>query len=332
MKTINILVTDGAIGSAVMAILDMVGDSNQFWKMLHPASTEPLLKAEIYSNTGEQFTCSNGIVLAAKPLEQYKAADAVIVSSFYAFDKKSLDYFLTQTASLGPVVQQEHARGALVASFCSGTFALAATGLLDNRHSTTVWWMKNLFRNHFPSIELRLDDLVVECGTIITGGATTSIHNVLLRVIEKLVDPHFSAQLAKIFLIDRNRLSQLAFMDPNFIINSADAVVDEIQTWMVQNYEGSISLDDICEQFAITKRTLNRRFKASSGETPLNFLQRVRIEQAKHYLETTNLPIERVVEKVGYEDPASFRKLFSAQTQLTPKAYRQRFGYRVQVG
>jgi len=332
MKTINVLVTDGAIGSSVMSILDMVGDSNKFWKMLHPASSEPLLSVTIYSNTGEQFTCSNGMVLPAKPIEQYQSADAVIVSSFYAFDKASLGIFLKRTASLTEVIQQEAERGAYIASFCSGTFALAATGLLDNRHSTTVWWMKNLFHEHFPSIELRLDDLVVECDKIITGGATTSIHNVLLRLIEKLVNPQFSAQLAKIFLIDRNRLSQLAFMDPNFIINSADSVVDEIQTWMMQHYEDNISLDDICEQFAITKRTLNRRFKASSGETPLNFLQRVRIEQAKHYLETTNLPIERVVEKVGYEDPASFRKLFSAQTQLTPKAYRQRFGYRVQVG
>lgn len=330
MPVINLLVTDNVVGSAVMGIMDSVEFCNRFWMMLNPKNPDPVLSVRIYSNQGTSFVCSNGIRLPAIPLADYEPGDAVFIGSFYAYDQNSMEIFLKKVTPFNEVLTKEYERGAYLVSYCTGTFALAASGLLANRQATTVWWMKNLFRNFFPDIDLVFDELVVESDRIITGGATTSISNVFLKIVENLVSPQFAAQLSKLLLLDRNRLSQRAFMDPAFIINTKDSLVDDIQTWMFNNYQGDISLDLICDKFAVTKRTLNRRFKASCGETPLHYLQRIRVERAKHFLETTNMPVERIVEKVGYEDPASFRKLFVAQTQLTPKNYRQRFSYGAQ--
>lgn len=331
MKTINLLVTDNAIASACLGIVDMVQFTNQLWQNLHPADPQPLLQAKMYALKGNSFVCSGGLTIPALPLSSYQPGDLVIFSPAYVYDKPRMEAYLAQTQGFHALLQQELQRGALLGAYCSATFALANTGLLNGQTATTVWWMRSLFASYFPEVSLNFNDLVVESGQFLTGGPTTSIGNVFLRVIERFTSVRFSSQVAKLFLLDRNRLSQQAFMDLSFMVNPSDSLVENIQDWMFEHYQEEVSLDLICDKFAVTKRTLNRRFKASCQETPLNYLQRIRVEKAKQYLETTDLPVETIVEKVGYQDPASFRKLFTAQTQLTPKNYRQRFSF-TQVG
>lgn len=330
MKTINLLASNNAVGSSLLGVIDFVDFANTFWRYLHPTDKKPLLAYRLYAWNGEQIQLSNGLKIDALPLSKYKPAEVDFLISSFVTNTESLNLFLHSAQVFKPILKQAVASEGLVVSYCTGTFGLASCGILDNRSATTVWWLANQFQSHFPKVNLDLDELVVQDENVITGGATTSYFNVCLRVLERLTNELFAGKLAKLLLMDRQRLSQRAFIDSGFIVNKQDELVERIQAWMLENYNQAITLERLCDQFNVTKRTLNRRFKASCNETPMSYLQKIRIEQAKHYLETTGMAVERIVEKVGYSDTASFRKLFVNQTQLTPKVYRQRFSIQPQ--
>ena len=135
----------------------------------------------------------------------------------------------------------------------------------------------------------------------------------------------FARQIGKIMLADPNRSSQIPYMDLSVGQQHTDTLIANVQKHLIKSLAEPFSLEALAEQFHLTKRTLLRRFKAALDDTPLNYLQRLRIEHAKRLLETTNTPIEQIVLQVGYEDMSSFRKLFINYTELTPSQYRHKF-------
>ena len=134
-----------------------------------------------------------------------------------------------------------------------------------------------------------------------------------------------AAQMARIILVDPNRASQIPFMSLQQLKGHKDEQIGKIQQWMQSNLSETFSLDELAERFSLTKRTLMRRFKQAVGDTPVNYLQRLRVEEAKRLLETSAISFEVIVNKVGYGDVSTFRKLFVQLTQLSPKVYRERF-------
>lgn len=323
---IAVLATDNCIASQALGIIDFFDFANTTWTYLNPGVEGKLFQCHLYGNTNK-LNCSNGFTLPCGSVDELEPADGVIMVASYTDNNHELNEYLYRSCEYDAFLKQSVVREVPVASYCSGTFALAHSGILDNQKATTVWWMKNLFERRFSSVELVMDELVVESGGILTGGATTAFYNVCLLVMEKLTSPEFASQLGKVLLVDRHRLSQQAYMNPELLLGQSDELVGKIQKWIQQNFDQPLSLEYICDQFALTKRTLIRRFKAETRDTPMHYLQKIRVERAKSMLETTSLPVERIVEKVGYEDTASFRKLFLHQTQLTPRQYRQRFAH-----
>ncbi|MDF2179075.1 helix-turn-helix domain-containing protein [Aliiglaciecola sp. CAU 1673] len=326
-KKIAILATDNAMGSTLMAAVDFFAFANSFWRYLHPLEQQVPFETAVYKAGGGNIQCSNGFVLPCQDLSALKDADALISVAAYTYDKGGFREYLTELQPALSTLREAKARGTWLVSHCTGTFSLGEAGVLDNEQATSCWWMKDIFSERYPKVHLRMDEIVVTSNRVITGGATTSFPNVCLKLLEELIGVQFANGLGKLMLLDRQRLSQQTFMDPTLVIRHRDSLIEQVQDWMLANYAEQVSLDALCDKFAVTKRTLIRRFKAATGETPLAYLQQVRVEQAKNLLAGTDMPVERIVEKVGYGDPASFRKLFVAQTQLTPKAYRQRFSY-----
>jgi len=326
MFQIAILATENCVASQAIGIMDFFDFCNSAWQFLHKDKSLKPFNYQLFGS-GEQIQCSNGILLNCKPMAQANPMDAVFVVAAYADDKPSLSNFLSQSCAFDDYLIQAVKHDVPVASYCAGAFALAHSGVLEKGKATTSWWMKNLFQQRYADIELIMDQLVVEHNGVITGGATTAYFNVCLLVLEKLTSPEFALQMSKILLIDRHRLSQQAYMNTSMLIGKQDCLIDDIQQWMLQHYAEGFSLEGLCQQFSLSKRTLLRRFKQGTGDTPLQYLQKIRVEKAKEMLESTHLAVERIVERVGYEDPASFRKLFLQLTQLTPRQYRQRFSH-----
>lgn len=327
MKTINILAPANCVISSLFGIIDFTRFCNTFWKYLHPDNAGDLFRCEVYSIDGNTIQDASGFSINARSLEEYQSGDAVFLVSAFAHNQQAIETYIEQVSTAKDIIQAEFQADKLIASYCTGTFGIAAAGILDDAPATTVWWLKNLFGEYFPKVHLTMDELVVCHNNVITGGATTSYFNVCMTILEKMTNEIFAMQMSKLLLLDKQRLSQQPFIDSSFILNKKDKLVEDIQDWMIKNYSNESSLDMICHLFAVSKRTLIRRFKNACGETPLNYLQKIRVEKAKHYLESTNLSVDQIVHKVGYEDVASFRKLFTALTQLSPKKYRERFSY-----
>lgn len=324
MKQIAILANNNSISSDVFALLDYFDYCNVLWALQQPEAVAPLFHCYLVSPDGQPLSLKPGVQLSVQP-HVWQQADALILPAAYAYHRNELAALASQSAAYYPGLHQAAANGSLIAASCTGTYILAGSGLLDHRSATSSWFFKDVFQSLFPDVHLQLNKLLVQDGNLLTAGATTSYVNLCLALTEQLAGEHFARQMAKIMLTDPNRTSQVPYMDLSIGQQHNDALIKQVQAHLAKQLAEPFALEPLAQQFHLTKRTLLRRFKAALNDTPLNYLQRLRVEQAKRLLETTKAPIEQIVLQVGYEDVSSFRKLFLQYTELTPSQYRQKF-------
>ncbi|MGP9800641.1 GlxA family transcriptional regulator [Rheinheimera sp. NSM] len=324
MKQIAILAHNNSISSDLFALLDYFEYCNVLWALQQPQAVAPLFHCYLVSPDARPLTLKQGVQLPVQP-HAWQQADALILPAAYAYRRSELAALAAQSAAYYPGLRQAAASGSLIAASCTGTYSLAGSGLLDHRNATSSWFFKDVFQSLFPDVHLQLNKLLVQDGKLLTAGATTSYINLCLALTEQLAGEQFARQMAKIMLTDPNRTSQVPYMDLSIGQQHNDTLIKQVQAHLTSHLAQPFALERLSEQFHLTKRTLLRRFKAALDDTPLNYLQRLRVEQAKRLLETTNAPIEQIVLQVGYEDVSSFRKLFLQYTELTPGQYRQKF-------
>lgn len=220
---------------------------------------------------------------------------------------------------------QQHQAGALLASACVGACLLAQTGLLDGRLVTTHWLLCDYFKAHFPAVQLNLDAVVIEEPDLITAGGMMAWLDLGLRIIRRYYGAGLVAQLNH-YLVwdggDREQRYYRRFQPPK---QHGDVAIEKLQVWLEANFQQHILLSELATMTAMSERTLQRRFLQATQLTCTQYVQLLRIEKARELLETTHLPIEQIIWQIGYEDRASFNKLFKKQTGLSPLQYRQRF-------
>jgi transcriptional regulator GlxA family with amidase domain len=216
-------------------------------------------------------------------------------------------------------------RGAHLASVCTGAFLLAATGLLNGRAATTHWAFTDLFREYFPLVDLQPERMITDEGKIYCSAGFTAAIDLSLYLVEKYCGLNVARDSAKALLYDLNRNSQLPYSSFRFPKNHTDTSVLEVQTWIENHYSQKVSYQDLAKQFGLSQRSLERRFKAAIGMTPLNYLHQVRVEASKMLLEESVKSFDEITWQVGYGDGGFFRKVFVKETGLRPMAYRQRF-------
>lgn len=224
-----------------------------------------------------------------------------------------------------PWIMKQYQQGAEVASFCTGAFLLAATGLLNGRRATThVLATYDLARN-FPQIDVQPEEVVTHDGGIYTSGGATNTFHLLLYLVEKYCNREVAVQIAKLFAIDmdRDRQSYFATFLPSK--DHTDPLVANAQQRMEEKYNKPATIEEIIGDIPSSRRNFVRRFKQATGITPIEYLQRTRLEGAKKLLEKTNQSISEVMYNSGYNDVKSFRQLFKKGVGLTPKEYRDKF-------
>lgn len=331
MKTIYILAAGNVVAGGIISFLDVFSFCNTYWRRMNPGISEDLFHCHVISPDGNPVNTNQGIQVPAIGLEEPEdilKADAVILASAFVTNREEFQHYLEDFTPLFKPLTLFAASEKPLAAYCSGTMMLAASGLLNGRRATTVWWLSEMFERNFPKVSLCLEHLVVSDGHLHTAGATTSNLSLALHIIGLLAGEQVANQMAKILLISPNRSSQQPFMNMALAVdghNHKDELVTKIQNWMQQHIQQSFLLDEVADKFAVGKRTLIRRFKKALNETPASYMQRLRVDEAKRLLETTELALEQIVERVGYEDVSSFRKLFIQLTSLSPRAYRQKF-------
>lgn len=225
-------------------------------------------------------------------------------------------------------VRARYNEGAMVCSVCTGSIFLAEAGLLDGLEATTHWSTAGLFRARYPAVRLRPERILCPAGEghrILTGGGSSSWQDLALALIGRFCGAPEAVRIAKLFVLGDRSDGQLPFATMSRPAYHEDAVIADCQTWLADHYAAPNPVRRLVERSGLPERTFKRRFKAATGYTPVEYVQSLRVEEAKQLLETTDEPTDAVALAVGYEDPAYFRRLFKRSTGITPARYRQRF-------
>lgn len=228
-------------------------------------------------------------------------------------------------------IQRLHAGGTLTASVCAGSFLLAAAGILDGREATTHWNLADEFGRRFPQVKLRPERMLVDGGDFICAGGVTAYLDLALYLIRRFRSAEEAGALARLMLIDPHRERQTPYSMGGFRKNHGDSAILAVQDWLEQHYAEPCPVSALADRANMGERTFLRRFHAATGETSVAYLQRLRMEAARRLLETTAQGVEEITAAVGYQDAASFRKLFRSLTGMSPAAYRDRFSLRSPV-
>jgi transcriptional regulator GlxA family with amidase domain len=224
-----------------------------------------------------------------------------------------------------PWIRAQHARGAEVASLCIGAFLLASSGLLDGKKCSTHWLFAHDFRRMFPAVTLVTDRIVTEERRVFTSGGANSYWNLLLYLVEKHTDRAMAILAAKFFAIEIDRNNQSAFMMFNGQKGHEDEPIRQAQAFIEDNVAEKIAVDDLASRFAIGRRNFERRFKKATNNTPVEYIQRVKIEVAKKGLESGRKNVNEVMYDVGYSDVKAFRAVFKKVTGLSPVEYKNKY-------
>ena len=213
-----------------------------------------------------------------------------------------------------------HSRGTMLAASCASTFLLAETGLLDGRRATTTWWFAPLFRQRYPAVELMAEQMVVADWPIATGGAAMAQMDLMLAIVGRFAGPSLARACANYLLLDGRR-SQAPFMAINYLA-SQDPKIAKAEKWARDNIARDFSIEELAGAVALAPRTFARRVAATCGVSPIQFVQRIRLETARFLLETTRLPVDEIARKVGYAEPSTLRRLIRRDTKHPPGHFR----------
>ncbi len=257
-------------------------------------------------------------------LDEAGAADVVLVTDLLLpVDADPRGRWPAEIAWL----RERFEEGATLCSVCTGSVVLAEAGLLDGLEATTHWSAVELFRRWYPAVRLRPERILCPAGDghrIVTSGGATSWEELALYLIARFCGTTEALRIAKIFVMGDRSEGQLPFAVAHRPKRSSDAVIGACQAWVAEHYDAPNPVAGMVRQSGLSERTFARRFRLATGYAPLEYVQTLRIEEAKHLLETSELPTDAVAQAVGYDDPAFFRQLFKRRVGVTPARYRQR--------
>ena len=217
-----------------------------------------------------------------------------------------------------------HARGARIASICSGAFVLAQTGLLDGRRATTHWQAADALQRHFPRITVDPSVLYVDAGQVLTSAGAAAGLDLCLHLVRRDFGAALAAQVARASVMPLERAGGQA----QFIVPSTPedpGSLAPLLAWLDRNLEHPLTASIVARRAGLSVRSLHRHFQAQVGLTPARYVARQRVLRAQHLLETTRLDIERIAERTGFASASVLRAHFSQQTGTSPLAWRRSF-------
>lgn len=251
----------------------------------------------------------------------------IIVPAFNVHYKKVIE----ENKKLIAWISKQYGNGAEVASTCTGAFMLAAAGLLDGKVCSTHWAAEEKFRDTFPNVKLHTEKLITDENGIYTNGGGYSFLNLIIYLVEKYYGRETAIYCAKVFQIEIDRQSQSAFTIFTGQKLHGDEMVVEAQAYIESKLHEKISVDDLSSMFLVGRRNFDRRFVKATGNTPLEYVQRVKIESAKKAFEISRKTINEVMHEVGYSDVKAFREVFRKITGMSPLEYRNKYNKKAWV-
>jgi transcriptional regulator GlxA family with amidase domain len=319
VKQVTIVVPEGNPHlSSTAGSFEILNRANTYWQQL---GNKSMMQIRLAGFVTEQKSTPGFFSVYPTDIEKIKKTDLLIIPSVSNDYEKAI----SKNAALINWIREQYKKGSEIASICTGAFLLAATGLLEGKNCSTHWNACNDFRRLFPNIHLQADKLItVEPGMYTNGGAYSFL-NLMLFLVEKYFDRQTAIYCSKIFQIEMDRTSQSPFFIFQGQKKHGDELVCQAQIYIEENMSEKISFGELALKLAISRRNFDRRFVKATGNTPVEYLQRVKVEIAKRNLENGRKSIFEVMHEVGYSDDKAFREVFKKITGLSPLDYRAKY-------
>lgn len=321
MKNVTILAMFNTMASTITGPMDIFYQAGILWNFFNREKVTPHFKVKIATSNGAPFRCLNGVrMIPEMAMGDVQETDLIIISSILDIDRT-----LEVQGEVIDWLIERHQAGTHIATICTGAFVLAETGLLDGKTATTHWGYADQFHKRYPQIELKPDRLITDEGDLFCSGGYHAGIDLSLYLVEKYCGHAVALQSAKSTIADIGRKTQAPYAIFQFQKDHRDDRILAVQEWIESNFRQNFNYDHLSREHGMSRRTFERRFKSATGDTPLNYQQRIRVEAAKRLLEEKRQSFEEITRQVGYEDSSSFRKVFIKQTGLRPTEYRQKF-------
>lgn len=319
MKQITVLIPDCNVNlNSVAGAYEILVRANEFWQR---AGNRSRLSIQIAGNVSKMKMDDGYFTIHPSPLSKIKKTDLVIIPSIFADYGKAI----RDNKYIIDWIYKQYKGGSEVASMCSGAFLLAATGLLDGKTCSTHWNAVDEFKRMFPKVTIAGDKVITSEFGIYTNGGGYSFLNLVLYLVEKIFDRPTAVFCSKIFQIDIERTTQSPFTIFHVQKGHGDELISRAQSYIESNINSKFSFEELASLLAISRRNFDRRFVKATGNTPVEYLQRVKVEAAKKDLERSSKAIFEIMTDVGYADDKAFREVFRKVTGLSPLDYRNKY-------
>ena len=323
MIEVTVLVLDGTFSSTAIGPMEVFRHAGALWNILTGGRPVPRFRVTTASVGGRAVRCDGPIqIRPAAALTAIRKTELIFVPS----TGPSVDDMVERNAPVVPWLQRWHKRGAAIASVCSGVGLVAATGLLDGKRATTHWALADRFREKYPKVRWMPEMMVTEDHGFYCGGGVNASLDLALYLVERFCGHDVAMQSAKALLIETPRAWQAGFAIVPLKTEHSDEAISNAQEWLHQNFHRTFPLEAPAGRVGMSLRNFVRRFKHATGDSPLAYLQKLRIAAAKRLLEGDHRKMQEIGDAVGYQDVAFFRQLFERHTGVSPSAYRRRFG------
>jgi transcriptional regulator GlxA family with amidase domain len=323
MKDITVLLLDQMFSSTATGPMEVFRHAGLLWNILTGTKKAPRFQVTTASADGRPVNCDGGIkIQPSRALQDVGETDLIFVPAAWM----SVDGVVELNAPIVRWLKRRSARGVAVASVCSGVGLVAAAGLLDGKRATTHWGLAERFRQRYPRVKWMPELMVTEDRGFYCGGGVNASLDLSIYLVERFCGHEIAMQTAKALLIETRRAWQSGFAIIPLKTDHSDDAISSAQEWIHKNFAKTFPLEDPARSVGMSVRNFVRRFKQATGDSPLVYLQKLRIAAAKRILESNHRSVQEISEAVGYQDIAFFRALFQRHTGVSPSAYRERFG------
>ena len=315
---VSIVVFPECDPSIVYGVFDTLWAAGRAWAHIKGGG-QPLFEPRLVAAEAGPMALVTGVsVIPQDAIADVRRTDIVFVPNVMIDTAENVRMLDRRTIGW---IREMHAGGAQLCAACGGVLVLAEAGLLDGGQATTHWAYAPLFRQLFPNVTLHVERLLVQSGpghNVVCSGGASSWQDLALLLVAKHGGTEEAIRMSKLFLYQWHRDGQLPYASMVQNANHGDGIILHCQQWVAQHYERQDIIAQLVRESGLPKRSFDRRFRAATGYSPLAYIQTLRVEEAKQLLETSTVAVENVGREVGYEDAASFRRLFRRLTGMAP--------------
>ncbi|MBT8145420.1 MAG: helix-turn-helix domain-containing protein [Gammaproteobacteria bacterium] len=314
---ISFIALERALASSITIPLEMFYAARSISKVTSGPNTG--LELQIAGVEPGPVQMAGGLVITpTSTIASLQQSDLIFVPGLWGSPLKTL----RKSAALLDWLSSQHHQGSTLCSLVTGSYFLAEAGLLDGRDATTHWYYFDDFATRYPQVRLNRKRFITLDNDLYCTGSVNAARDVSLHLVEEIFGHSIASNITRHFTHEIQRSYESMLLSQQQQDTHHDELIIKIQEWLQNHHQESIQIEALARKFKISTRSLNRRFKAAARMTPLQYLQRIRIEQAKQLLKQSNLTIAEIAYSAGYQDSSHFGSLFRKQTGITPMEYR----------